>query len=95
MATLLAMTSAAEAHHKSWHHIPPGQMKKIFAPDLVVPEHVEFVCLVTTEVAGDPYSAVVSSHWLPRGEAEAKANLGDSFIIFHPSVNTERGCVAF
>ena len=90
-----ALTSAAAAHHKPGHHIPPGQMKKLYDPELVVPEEVEFVCLVTTEVAGDPYSNVVYSEWLPRAEAEAKADLGSSFIIYHPDLNSEAGCVAF
>lgn len=91
----LAMTSTASAHHKPGHHIPPGQMKKLYVPDVVIPQSVQYVCLVTTEVAGDPYSQVVYSEWLPRSDAEAKANMGSSFIIYHPSLNSEVGCANF
>ena len=92
---MMAFATSAEAHHKSWHQIPPGHMKKIYTPDVVVPATVEFVCVVTTEVDGDPYSAVIGSTWLPRDEAETMVERGDSFIIYHPSVNTERGCISF
>lgn len=91
----LAMTSVASAHHKPGHQIPPGQMKKLYVPDVVIPQSVQYVCLVTTEIAGDPYSRVVYSEWLPRSAAEAKANLGKSFIIYHPTLNTEAGCADF
>jgi hypothetical protein len=95
IAVIAALTGTAAAHHKAGHHIPPGQMKKIYDPMVVVPAEVAFVCLVTTEVAGDPYSRVVYSEWLPRADAEAKADLGDSFIIYHPDLNNEEGCVSF
>ena len=93
IAVLLA--SPAQAHHKPGHHIPPGQMKKIYDPTVVVPVDVDFVCLVTTDVAGDPYSKVVYTEWLPRSEAVAKADLGQSFVIYHPNLNTEAGCIDF
>lgn len=51
--------------------------------------------LVTTEIAGDPYSDITYSEWLPRAEAEAKANLGYSFIIYHPRLNSAQGCAGF
>jgi hypothetical protein len=95
LAIAAALTGTAAAHHKPGHQIPPGQMKKMYDPGVVVPDDVEFVCLVTTEVAGDPYSNVVYSEWLPRADAEAKANLGRSFIIYHPDLNTEEGCAGF
>ena len=91
----VVMTSAASAHHKPGHHIPPGQMKKLYVPDVVIPQSVQYVCLITTEVAGDPYSRVVYSEWLPRSDAEAKANMGSSFIIYHPTLNSEAGCTDF
>lgn len=75
--------------------MPPGQMKKIYDPAVVVPVEVEFVCLVTTDVAGDPYSNVAYTEWLPRADAEAKADLGQSFVIYHPDLNTEAGCSDF
>lgn len=95
LTLLLASSGAANAHHKTWHQIPPGHLKKIYSADAVIPASVEFVCLVATQVVGDPYSPVISSSWLPRSEAEARANEGDGFVIFHPSVNTERGCIDF
>lgn len=49
--------------------------------------------LVTTEIAGDPYSDITYSEWLPRAEAEA--NLGYSFIIYHPRLNSAQGCAGF
>lgn len=90
-----ALCSTVAAHHKSDHKIPPGITKKIYNPALSVPDDVDFVCLVTTEIAGDPYSGVVYSEWLPRPDAEVKADLGQSFIIYHPDLNSEAGCVAF
>lgn len=93
-AVTVALAVTAGAHHKTGHHIPPGQMKKMYDPDVVVPVEVAFVCLVTTEVAGAPYSNVIYSEWLPRADAKAKADLGDSFIIYHPSLNSEAGCAS-
>ena len=95
IAIAAALTGAAAAHHKPGHHIPPGQMKKMYDPEVVVPAGVEFVCLVTTAVDGDPYSNVIYSEWLPRADAEAKSDLGDSFIIYHPNMTTEAGCADF
>jgi len=95
LAIAVLLTSSAQAHHKTGHHIPPGQMKKIYDPTVVVPVDVNFVCLVTTDVAGDPYSNVAYTEWLPRSEAVAKADLGQSFIIYHPNLNTEAGCTDF
>ena len=95
LAIAVLLTSSAQAHHKPGHHIPPGQMKKIYDPTVVVPVDVNFVCLVTTDVAGDPYSNVAYTEWLPRSEAVAKADLGQSFIIYHPNLNTEAGCTDF
>ncbi|HUH77591.1 MAG TPA: hypothetical protein VLZ53_09510 [Devosia sp.] len=95
LAIAVALTGTAAAHHKPGHHIPPGQMKKMYDQRVVVPAEAEFVCLVTTEIAGDPYSSVVYSEWLPRADAEAKADLGQSFIIYHPDLNTEAGCADF
>ncbi|WIJ25890.1 hypothetical protein [Devosia sp. RR2S18] len=73
----------------------PGQMEKVYDPELVIPTEVEFVCLVTTDIPGDPYSRVSFTEWLPRDEAEAKADEGKSFVIYHPDLNTEEGCVGF
>jgi hypothetical protein len=73
----------------------PGQMGKVYDPDLVIPTEVEYVCLVTTDIPGDPYSRVSFTEWLPRDEAEAKADQGKSFVIYHPDLNTEEGCVGF
>lgn len=95
LALLLAFSTSSHAHHKPGHHIPPGQMKKMYNPELAVPAEVEHVCVVTSEVAGDPYSRVVFTEWLPRPEAEAKADLGSSFVVYHPDVNTEEGCATF
>ena len=98
MTTLIfciVLTGAAEAHHKAGHQIPPGHMKKMLEAQIVIPDEVQSVCLVTTAIAGDPYARVISSRWLPRAEAEAEANLGDSFIIYHPDLNTEAGCLNF
>lgn len=94
-AIVATMTGAASAHHKPGHQIPPGQMRKMYEPQLVLPGEVEFVCLVTTETAGDPYADILYSQWLPRADAEAKANLGFSFIIYHPRLNTAQGCADF
>lgn len=91
----LVLTNTAFAHHKPGHHIPPGQMKKVYDSQLAVPSEIAFVCLVTTDIAGDPYSKVVYSEWLPRADAQAKADLGRSFIIYHPNLNSERGCDDF
>ena len=97
LALALASTFPALAygHHKPGHQIPPGQMKKLYNPDVVIPSEVEFVCLVTTQTAGDPYAAVVYTEWLPREDAEAKANSGRSFVIYHPDLNTQSGCSSF
>ncbi len=98
MTTLIiciVLTGAAEAHHKPGHQIPPGHMKKMVDAQIVIPDDVQSVCLVTTAIAGDPYAPVISSRWLPRAEAEAAADLGDSFIIYHPDLNTEAGCLNF
>ncbi|WIJ26573.1 hypothetical protein [Devosia sp. RR2S18] len=73
----------------------PGQMEKVYDPKLVIPMEVEFVCLVTTDIPGDPYSRVSFTEWLPRDEAEAKADEGKSFVIYHPDLNTQEGCVGF
>lgn len=94
LALLLAV-SPSFAHHKQGHHIPPGHMKRLYQPDLVVPREIEFVCVVTTAVAGDPYAPIVRTAWLPRSDAERLADFGDSFIIYHPAVNHEDGCLAF
>jgi hypothetical protein len=94
-ALTIALIGTAQAHHKPGHHIPPGQMKKVYDPAVVIPPEVEFVCVITTEIAGDPNSRVLYSRWLPRAEAEAAADLGTSFVIYHPDFNTERGCVGF
>ena len=110
LIALTVLSGTALAHHKPGHHMPPGQAKKmeratrVIPPDVqvvvpaqvqvVVPDQMQFVCLITTEVPGDPYAGVVSSYWLPRAEAEAEANLGDSFIIYHPDFNTEDGCLS-
>ena len=91
----VALCSTLAAHHKPDHKIPSGIMKKMYGPELSLPHDVDFVCLVTTEVAGDPYSDVVYSEWLPRADAEVKADLGQSFISYHPDLNSEAGCVAF
>ena len=95
LACCLALTGAASAHHKAGHHIPPGQMKKIYDASVVIPEDVEFVCLVTTAMPGNPYANVIRSQWLPRREAQAVADLGDSFIIYHPDLNSQTGCLDF
>lgn len=95
LATISTMTGTASAHHKPGHQIPPGQMRKLYDPKSVVPAEAESVCLVTTEIAGDPYSDIIYSEWLPRAEAEAKANLGYSFIIYHPRLNSAQGCAGF
>lgn len=87
----VSLCSTLAAHHKPDHEIPPGIMKKISDPELSLPHDADFVCLVTTEVAGDPYSDVVYSEWLPRSDAEAKAYLGQSFIIYHPDLSSETG----
>lgn len=101
---IIGFTASAEAHHKQGHHIPPGQLKKmispqemerIYVPDVVIPAEVDFVCLVTTDVAGDPYAPVAYTEWLPRVEAEAEAGRGRSFVIYHPDFNTELGCTGF
>lgn len=101
---VLAFTANAAAHHKPGHNMPPGQLKKmnapgqmekVYNPEAAIPVEVEFVCLVTTEVAGDPYSRVVFTEWLPKAEAEAEADQGRSFVIYHPDLNTEAGCVGF
>ena len=91
----VALCSTAAAHHKPDHKTPPGIMKKVYDPALSLPQDVDFVCLVTTEIAGNPYSDVVYSEWLSRSDAEVKADLGQSFIIYHPDLNSEAGCVAF
>lgn len=90
-----ALTGTVAAHHKPGHHIPPGQMKKMYDANIVIPDEVQFVCLVTTEIAGDPYARIVTSRWLPRADAEAEADLGYSFIIYHPDLNSEAGCLDF
>src|SRR5690606_8481065 len=72
----VALCSTLAAHHKPDHKIPPGIMKRMYGPELSLPHDVDFVCLVTTEVAGDPYSDIVYSEWLPRADAEVKADLG-------------------
>jgi len=95
LATVATMSGTASAHHKPGHQIPPGQMKKMYDPQLILPAEAELVCLVTTETAGDPYSDIVYSEWLPRADAEAKANLGYSFIIYHPRLNSAQGCADF
>jgi len=95
LATVATMTGTASAHHKAGHQIPPGQMRKLYDPTFVVLAEAESVCLVTTEIAGDPYSDIIYSEWLPRAEAEAKANLGYSFIIYHPRLNSAQGCAGF
>lgn len=95
LATSATMTGTACAHHKPGHQIPPGQMRKLYDPKFVVPIEAESVCLVTTEIAGDPYSDIIYSEWLPRAEAEAKVNLGYSFIIYHPRLNSAQGCAGF
>lgn len=97
LATIATMTGTASAHHKPGHQIPPGQMRKLYDPKFVVPAEAESVCLVATEIAGDPYSDIIYSEWLPRAEAEAKAkaNLGYSFIIYHPRLNSAQGCAGF
>ena len=91
----LAAGTPAFAHHKPGHHIPPGQMKKIYEPAVSIPGEVEYVCLVTTADRGDPYARVTRTEWLPKADAQWFADAGDSFIIYHPSVNDERGCLDF
>lgn len=101
---VVAFTASAAGHHKDGHQIPPGQLKKmnapgqmqkVYDPEVTIPAEVEFVCLVTTEIAGDPHSRVAYTEWLPRGEAESKADEGRSFVIYHPDLNTEEGCIGF
>ena len=92
---LLAIGTPASAHHKPGHHIPPGQMKKIYQPEVAVPVEVEYVCLVTTANPGDPYARVPRTEWLPKADAQWFADAGNSFIIYHPSVNDEFGCLNF
>ena len=95
VTALLAMGTPASAHHKAGHHIPPGQMKKIYEPTVVVPVEVEYVCLVTTANRGDPYAPITRTEWLPKADAQWFADGGNSFIIYHPSVNDEFGCLNF
>lgn len=95
LATVVGWCTPAVAHHKPWHQIPPGHLKKVYDPEVPVPPDVEFVCLVTTEVADDPLSRVVFTEWLPRTVAEEAANRGRSFIVYHPDLNTEEGCAGF
>ena len=92
---LLAIGTPASAHHKPGHHIPPGQMKKIYEPTVAIPADVEYVCLVTTANRGDHYARVTRTEWSPKADAQRLANMGDSFIIYHPSVNDEFGCLNF
>ena len=92
---LLAVGTPAFAHHKPGHHIPPGQMKKIYQPTAVIPTEVEYVCLITTADRGDPYARVTRSEWLPKADAQGLADAGDSFVIYHPDVNNELGCLNF
>jgi hypothetical protein len=102
-AIALAAAGSVEAHHKPGHHMPPGQMKKTSdtpaqgrVPSDVMfraPDEMEHVCLVTTQVAGDPYSNVLSAEWLPRNVAMAEAQNGDGFVIYHSSMDTEEGCL--
>ncbi len=98
-AGLLALaTSAAEAHHKPGHHIPPGLAKKRLPADVVIvvpPPEVAQVCLVTTARAGDLLAPVVVTAWLPRDIAERRAATGDSFIVYHPDLNTRDGCLGY
>jgi hypothetical protein len=50
MTTLIiciVLTGAAEAHHKAGHQIPPGHMKKMLDAQIVIPDDVQSVCLVT------------------------------------------------
>lgn len=91
---LMAVTPAS-AHHKPGHQIPPGQMKKIYEPAAVIPVEVEYVCLITTANRGDPYARVTRTEWLPKADAQRLADAGDSFVIYHPSVNGELGCLNF
>jgi hypothetical protein len=91
----LALISPAGAHHKPGHHMPPGQMKKLYDPQASIPAQADYVCLVTTSVDGDPYSRVVYTEWLPRSDAEQQAEQGKGFLIYHASVNTEEGCTGF
>lgn len=91
----LAIGTPAFAHHKPGHHIPPGQMKKLYEPEAAIPSEVEYVCLVTTANRGDPYAPITRTEWLPKAEAQWFADGGNSFIIYHPSVNDEFGCLNF
>lgn len=98
LSLVLASVSAGEAHHKPGHQMPPGQAKKLLPPDVVItvpPPEVEFVCLVTTETPGDPFAPVITTAWLPRDAAEAEAVKGDSFVIYHPDLNSQDGCLSF
>lgn len=95
VSVLLAAGTPASAHHKPGHHIPPGQMKKIYQPTVSIPVEVEYVCMVTTANRGDPYARVTRSDWLPKPEAQRLADAGDSFVIYHPTVNSELGCLNF
>lgn len=100
---VVALSVSAQAHHKPGHPIPPGQLKKmteeqigtLYDPAVVIPAEVEFVCLVTTDRDGDPYAPVSFTQWLPRTQAEAEADKGQSFVIYHPDLNTEKGCTGF
>jgi hypothetical protein len=96
VAALVALgATPALAHHKAGHQIPPGQMKKLYEPAATIPDEVEHVCLVTTARRGDPYARITRTEWLPRPEALRLADAGDSFVIYHPSVNDEPGCLDF
>ena len=92
---LLAAGTPAFAHHKPGHHMPPGQVKKIYQPTVSVPDEVEYVCLVTTADRGDPFAPVAWTEWLPKADAQRLADAGDGFVIYHPSVNDELGCFNF
>jgi hypothetical protein len=91
LSALLLSASAATAHHKAGHQIPPGLLKKgIPAQNML--RDVEEVCLVTTAEWGDPYAELVATEWLPRATAERLAEEEGGFIILHPSLRTEEDC---
>jgi hypothetical protein len=91
-------TTAALAHHKPGHHIPPGHLKKyqqVIVPGPAELASAEMVCFVTTVLPGDPDAEVVSSEWLPRGMAEEWAAAEGGFIIIHPDLEDAESCEEF
>ncbi len=92
---LLGVTAQSSAHHKPGHHMPPGQMKKVYDPKAAIPNEAEYVCVVTTERSDDPYSPVVFTEWLSKKEAIRRSENGRGFIIIHPDVNYREGCAGF